>query len=407
MWRQDLEDHGYPTVLLNAWETEWAEDPLIAVIACIIDACKKNQPANNNIDQIKSIIGNFVKKPLPILGSIFSAIIEKQYDIDLSNFSNEVKELNDPFNKEVDSFKERESSIKELKTALEKLAWDVKQGSDSKKPLVFIIDELDRCNPDYAVRMLEVLKHFFEVKNIIFVCSIDKKHLEDSVRGHYGCENLNAKEYLRRFFDLEIELPQPNYATFCAHLFDYYDLKSFFESRGDGEVFQSFLASLAIKSNLTLRQVDRICAFTKLSLQGRGPRSYYYPDLSLFVTYLRFFDPSFYQDLRGHKMTAQELLDRVTSEYGSFIDPETGDYDEGNNHHMMLYMVSRLISSYNYDRGAYAERITNTSENSNPLTCSAFSQKEFNDVINNMHRRNEYKLKWLFGILDILRIDNS
>ena len=39
MWKQSLEDKHYPVVLLNAWETEWAEDPLIAVIACIRRAC--------------------------------------------------------------------------------------------------------------------------------------------------------------------------------------------------------------------------------------------------------------------------------------------------------------------------------------------------------------------------------
>ena len=49
--------------------------------------------------------------------------------------------------------------------------------SSNEKPLIFIIDELDRCRPDYAVSILEQIKHFFSIPNIIFVLSINITNL--------------------------------------------------------------------------------------------------------------------------------------------------------------------------------------------------------------------------------------
>lgn len=285
MWKQSLEDKHYPVVLLNAWETEWAEDPLIAVIACIRRSCGQKEA----LDDLLCIAKEFVQQPRQMIRSIVKASIDNH----IGDVSQSIEELTgQAFEKAVNSFDGKEKSMVSLKENLEKLAWNVNQESSDEKPLVFIIDELDRCRPDYAVRMLEVLKHFFVVKNIVFVCAVDKKHLEDSICGFYGSEKINASEYLRRFFDLEIGLPLPDYTKFCEHLYDYYQLDDFFESeerlkypifKNNAEDFKWFLSSLGIKNGLSLRQLERITAFTKLSLRNMPVGTYYYPILSPIV----------------------------------------------------------------------------------------------------------------------------
>jgi predicted KAP-like P-loop ATPase len=35
-----------------------------------------------------------------------------------------------------------------------------------KKPLVFIVDELDRCKPEFAIRLIERIKHFFDIPKL-------------------------------------------------------------------------------------------------------------------------------------------------------------------------------------------------------------------------------------------------
>ena len=80
---------------------------------------------------------------------------------------------------------------------------------EPQRPLVFFIDELDRCRPSFAIELLERVKHLFDVKNIVFVLSIDKKQLEAITAAVYG-ERIDALEYLRRFIDLDFYLPLPH-----------------------------------------------------------------------------------------------------------------------------------------------------------------------------------------------------
>ena len=79
--------------------------------------------------------------------------------------------------------------------------------------IIFFIDELDRCRPDYAVKVLESIKHYFDDERIIFVFSINASQLQHSIKAHYG-EGFNATGYLDKFFDLWISLPKIDTSVF-------------------------------------------------------------------------------------------------------------------------------------------------------------------------------------------------
>lgn len=411
MWKQSLEDKHYPVVLLNAWETEWAEDPLIAVVACVSRACKQDE-SKETLNKILCLANGFVQQPQQMIRSIVKASIDNH----IGDVSQSIEELTgQAFEKAVNSFDGKEKSMVSLKENLEKLAWNVNQESSDEKPLVFIIDELDRCRPDYAVRMLEVLKHFFVVKNIVFVCAVDKKHLEDSICGFYGSEKIKASEYLRRFFDLEISIPLPDYTKFCEHLYDYYELNVFFESekrqaypifKKNAEDFKWFLSSLGIKNGLSLRQLERITAFTKLSLRNMPVGTYYYPILSLFVTYLRFFDYQFYTALREHKWTCQKILDEFQTRYLKLLDTKPDPYDPRSDHQAMIFLIGKLIVSYNNDSRAKAENIYDFQTEKTNLTPNEIAKAELDMALKYANQGSDgYELSWLFRYLEVLKID--
>ena len=75
--------------------------------------------------------------------------------------------------------------------------------------LVIVIDELDRCRPDFALSMLEILKHLFHVPNGHFVLGVNLTALEHSVRARYGT-GLDAGRYLKKFYNLIFELTDSN-----------------------------------------------------------------------------------------------------------------------------------------------------------------------------------------------------
>jgi hypothetical protein len=55
-----------------------------------------------------------------------------------------------------------------------------------KKPMLFFIDELDRCRPLFAIEVLEHVKHLFNVSGVVFVLSVDKSQLGHSLCAVYG-----------------------------------------------------------------------------------------------------------------------------------------------------------------------------------------------------------------------------
>lgn len=75
--------------------------------------------------------------------------------------------------------------------------------------IVFFIDELDRCCPNFAVRLLERIKHYFLHDKVIFVISVNSSELQHTIKRHYG-NDFNANKYLQRFFDFIIPLPPMN-----------------------------------------------------------------------------------------------------------------------------------------------------------------------------------------------------
>ena len=78
--------------------------------------------------------------------------------------------------------------------------------------LVIFIDELDRCRPDFAVRLLEQTKNLFASDRVILVFSADSSQLAKAVGGMYG-NGFDTQHFLERFFDERVMLsPVDSYA---------------------------------------------------------------------------------------------------------------------------------------------------------------------------------------------------
>ena len=92
-----------------------------------------------------------------------------------------------------------ENSLNELKDFLTKLTQD--------KKLVLFIDELDRCRPDYALHLLEVIKHVFDIRNLKIIFIINSKQLIEIVKHNYGNNEEASKKYLDKFFHFQLNLP--------------------------------------------------------------------------------------------------------------------------------------------------------------------------------------------------------
>jgi len=102
----------------------------------------------------------------------------------------------------LNNYSKAKTEIEDFKTILENVVKEI----SPNQPLVFIVDELDRCKPSYSVELLEKLKHVFSVPGVHFVLSVNRKQLEASVKGIYGSE-IDACLYIQKFIHLSLSLP--------------------------------------------------------------------------------------------------------------------------------------------------------------------------------------------------------
>lgn len=109
--------------------------------------------------------------------------------------------------------------------------------------LVIFIDELDRCRPVYAVKLLERVQHFFDNEKITFVFSVNLFELKNTIQKLYG-SNFNGDRYLDRFFDFVMEVPEPYFESGIKNLEGYGYKLNYFD----------YCSDLEIKFGLTYRE---------------------------------------------------------------------------------------------------------------------------------------------------------
>jgi predicted KAP-like P-loop ATPase len=222
MWQQQLKNEGFQTIYFNAWENDFDNNPLVALMSEL-------ETLTNTKNEIvfKSVIEKGAVLVKNIVPALAKALIKKYVgDIDeiaVDAIENATKASTEILEEEIKEYSSKKKTIIEFRKELEKF---VRQ-SENAKPLIFIVDELDRCRPNYAVEVLEQIKHFFSVSGIVFVLSIDKKHLGSAVKGFYGSEHIDSNEYLRRFIDSEYSIPKPTTIGFVKYLLNIIHSKTF------------------------------------------------------------------------------------------------------------------------------------------------------------------------------------
>lgn len=262
-WVQTLLNQGYRATIFNAWDNDYFGEPTLAILSQFRDFFDVDRPISDkgiaiwktlqNVPQC--VIKGFISKNASeIIGeSAVNEIIDTYQENLESNINYREGDIAKYIN--------QRTSFVEYKTALIEFAATI---ASKGKPLVFVIDELDRCTPSYAVEILEKIKHLFNIPNIVFCLSMDKEQLKKTIQGHYGSYNFNAEEYLRRFFDVEIELPPIPYFEFAELMVNHFGLNLLIHSTENIREFVNVSTLMAQKQHLSLRQLEKFFAHSKL-----------------------------------------------------------------------------------------------------------------------------------------------
>lgn len=203
-----LENSGSANVIYyDAFANDYLDDPLIGLVGEIGDRVK-GKKATSQVQKLKRFAVKLTKPAIRVALATATAgateIAGPIVDAAIESSAKEADKAADNFWKREDG---RKAAMKQFQNALQELTKAPSDSPDTKKTLVIVIDELDRCRPDYALSMLEVIKHFFAVPNVHFVLGVNLIALEHSVKARYG-SGFDANDYLKRFITLTIELPR-------------------------------------------------------------------------------------------------------------------------------------------------------------------------------------------------------
>jgi len=382
MWQAALPPVKYSAVYFNAWETDYFSDPLTAILGELGEI-------SQNSETFKSVCVAIGKFAAAAGGAALKGIIRKTTGIDSDVVGDAIDSVKSSMQSSLDDYKEQKQSLSEFKKKLSEYVAD--QGD---KTVVFIIDELDRCNPHYAVRVLEIVKHLFDVPNICFVLAIDKSQLECSIKGFYGSGEIDAANYLRRFIDIEFSLPKPDIKQFTSLLFEHYNYAEYFSGLQDcqkasssAENLQTFASDLFEGFDIDLRTFDKIFAHTRLALMQLG-NSNILVDLVLLLCFLRITNPIVFEALQKHRYTMQELIDEIENLFPRSLLDESLDFDYKFNVHHTMYVIGPMLSMYDNINGYHADGVfKNASESEElPVHCSVMDKSKLRDAIIWFHR---------------------
>lgn len=341
MWEKYLNKEKFKTIYFNAWENDFDSNPLVPLIS---------ELKNLNPKGDKDFLSNpLVKKAAVLTTSLLPVALKAAANFFLGKGIGEelveafAKSGTDILQDEIKNYSRKKEGIKEFQIELEIYLKTI----SPDKPVIFILDELDRCRPTYAVEVLEQVKHFFSVKGIVFVLAIDKQQLENSIKGFYGSNEIDAKGYLKRFIDLEFNLPKPNIEAYIMYLYDFYELDKFFEVGlrirsefvNDKNVIIEIATSLSLVHAVSLRDIEKLFINLRLTLLQFEHNSRTVPNVLFFLIFMRSHFYSLYKEIKELVNKPEDLILKIESQV--IIDRNFNDRE------FYTHLIFTFLFNYN------------------------------------------------------------
>lgn len=161
MWRADLETRGHRCVYLNAWESDFATDPLIALVGELRAELERLSPkapgvkqARKPLKKLEEIGLGFAKKAAPIALRVLSQGLVTEGDV-VKLVAEGFGDASEEFLKsQLEEYSSTKSSLEAFREQLKNFAAAVAADENARGPTVIFVDELDRCRPTYAIELL-------------------------------------------------------------------------------------------------------------------------------------------------------------------------------------------------------------------------------------------------------------
>ena len=301
-WAGELQkSENAPVIYFDAFANDYQKNALFALAGEVMEFIGRRKKMVDKVGESIVRIEKGVGRTLAECAARFATLGAVGAD----NVSESMKRALDNRMKDAD---EERGAIEQFRDALKNAAKELGNG----QPLVFIVDELDRCRPDFALELLEKIKHLFSVPGVCFLVVTNLDEFKDVVRRAYGYNEEEARTYLDKFFHHVFWLPQVKgelgqHPVYVRHLWKIMNLPYDGQEKED---FIVWLTKLAEKYNFLLRDIDRVFANVALACAAM-PKAREVTEYLIFalagLCAMRKAKPDMYRKAQAGSLTAQEF----------------------------------------------------------------------------------------------------
>lgn len=390
MWNQYLINEKYKAIFFNAWENDYVEEPFIAFVEEIRKSINDEDKIRGFIDKAKEV-GFALAKQSP---KMVSKIIKEKTGFDSQEIISEDKLIQMVADK-IDIYNKTKSSVVKFREELQEIA--NKQFIESNKPIVIFVDELDRCRPDYAISLLERIKHFFNVQNIIFILGIDKEALSNSIRVIYG-EQTDVNGYLTRFIDLEYKLKESNRKMYAKYLLDKYKFEDLFVIRKSFncsvnaerniEDFTNVIVNVMIGFRLSLRDIEKLLVEIYMIIKA-NIKKYIFPYQLILMLVIKHINKELYSRIKSNQVQYVEFI-KMLKEYNLETAKWIDTYDASIFKAFLIWLLNDMDEVSKLKRNVESFDEKNRYENED-VRCLELYDWIINDKGYYLHTSHDYK----------------
>lgn len=282
-WAQHLRDEGEVVVEIDAQLSDHSGDPVVTFIGALLEAVpKEDKPRRKKaLEKGKKIAGLAGKAALgyvakSVANEIVEDLTEKAEDQveGMETLEAAVEDMGQGLSKLAGRLIEAQLAAeqvrqKELPEQLSALRDTLTQEVGTNR-VVILIDELDRCHPEYAIALLEAMKLVFTHEGYVFCLMVNSDYLENLAAHRFGATG-EGERYLDKFVDVRLKLPNTAEVRAAAARQLALELPLEFPY-GNAQAFSlDAAAELAWKivseHDLSMRQIKRVFLRVELALR--------------------------------------------------------------------------------------------------------------------------------------------
>ncbi|KAE9636431.1 KAP family P-loop NTPase fold protein [Aeromonas veronii] len=301
------------TIYFDAFENDYQKEPFLALASEIYELLedkaesKKAEFKQKAAQVFKTFSRGMIKTGIRLgTAGLLDGSILDQAESDISTLVSE--QVDSIIASKFESSKADKLALSKFRDFLSDIAINHTPG----KRIVFVIDELDRCRPDFALDLLENIKHLFSVSGITFLLVMNRKQLEESVKCRYG-NGIDSVTYLQKFINVWLSLPRVSGKNQQDDGVKY--LKTVFNSMIEGngvnnvEVIQ-ILQSIVRYLKPSLRDIERVLTyFAIIDNSSDDSMNDFYQNIMATVCFMKAVNPRLLDEVVSKRASSQELLD--------------------------------------------------------------------------------------------------